>query len=1380
MKKKLKFLSALLLVFVFMLTPFVVAGCSLVEEVTPPSIEISDDGYWVINGEKTEVKAGGQKGDSPYIGEDGYWYIGNEKTLYKAQGDPGNGIVSILKSGTEGTVDTYTITYSDGTTSTFNVNNGSAGSPGSTGNGIASVAKTGTQDNVDTYTITFTNGSTQTFTVTNGVSGAKGVGIKKIELTDSDENVDTYTITFTDETLEPFEFTVTNGINGTTPADGRDGTSVTQAEINENGALIITLSDGTTSSQINAGNVKGDDGNGIAGIAKIDDADPDDNIDTYRITFTNNETFTFQVVNGVDATYATYEVSFNYHGTQSLFDFTANDNQTVGSIQIKTTEWLKGKLPELKEEFKGFLLGWYIRGTNIKLGDYNFVGGDVTLEPIFNFNALLNALKQFYGKHDTLQDVVDDIRTYTGIDLVEYDAAFDTDYTRLVWDSVNDQLYLFVAEENEIDTLKAIQTEEATELDAFTIYHEDDYDIDERDFGEGPVAVVDLTGERTAVYLAPNDALEGVIIYTNKGIDVGENANIAEVKYENEYSAQTVTIRTNGGVLTINGPYDTVHKFGTAETVNIISVASTSYHEFGTTGLATIAEGRFVVTEDAQVGGVHVVATSVENGEPGEKEFKPVILTAEVNAAIPSITRDDFTIEDGERKQVFKIEQVTLNNQNEEEVQTAFVYIAKDAGVESAVVTVLNNLSQEVELDLTQTENPEIAAAAAIATAVEVATTAEAAAELSPIKFVSTEEKFNEAVENGATIIYISAEFTQTGLVTLNREIKIVGQDTSLKATISGTETIELVNIRTTEILVQQNGFSGTLIFDGGLIETNHSGTGDEDAAFYSRNNPDATFVFKNMEIAANITKGIKIYQAANVIIDNCNFDATKLDAYQEGNNSAMQSLSLVDIQIRGTCTGTNITITNSYFGDVPQGKTAVPTGTLEDSDTGAAIKLKVEGGAQFGSVTIEDNTFVNNYRDIVVGTAAYANQFQMTASAAGNGRSAEGLQYNTIGTWTIENNTTTLDLATIESRGVATLSYVGGPSGFDKFTTRVGNVGELKGGCGIWTIGGNLYEKINDTWYYKDTDGTYYSVATGANYSVTLTQVSATVETEEEFLAALADESVVYIQLVDDIELADKIDFGRDVVIDLGDNTITFASYNEYLIKNAANKNVTIKNGTISYTSSVTVSAISDFIRNYGNMTLDGVDLELNNIYGSGTNNINAVGNWGQGEMVIKDSIISIEALTTVEECMYKPIGVWNMGRRLDLIDSTVNVYGESLGSIYGVYNYINPGETTAGTRIVNISGSTINTSSTRIDTISGVFAESYEADEAIINIGEGTVINSTRLADSGSGKNTYALRAKGNATINGASNAELNIVDPTDCTQYERGAETTGVIND
>lgn len=77
-----------------------------------PTITISDDGYWVINGVKSNVKATGQKGEDGQKGKDGV------------------SIQNIEKTSTSGSVDTYTITYFDGSTSTFKVTNGVDGNQG--------------------------------------------------------------------------------------------------------------------------------------------------------------------------------------------------------------------------------------------------------------------------------------------------------------------------------------------------------------------------------------------------------------------------------------------------------------------------------------------------------------------------------------------------------------------------------------------------------------------------------------------------------------------------------------------------------------------------------------------------------------------------------------------------------------------------------------------------------------------------------------------------------------------------------------------------------------------------------------------------------------------------------------------------------------------------------------------------------------------------------------------------------------------------------------------------------------------------------------------------------------------------------------------------
>ncbi len=87
------------------------------------------------------------------------------------KGDPGaagRGITSIVKTASEGLVDTYTVTYSDKSTQLISISNGRAGDAG---RGIRSIMKTATEGLVDTYTITFSDNETALFNVTNGKDG---------------------------------------------------------------------------------------------------------------------------------------------------------------------------------------------------------------------------------------------------------------------------------------------------------------------------------------------------------------------------------------------------------------------------------------------------------------------------------------------------------------------------------------------------------------------------------------------------------------------------------------------------------------------------------------------------------------------------------------------------------------------------------------------------------------------------------------------------------------------------------------------------------------------------------------------------------------------------------------------------------------------------------------------------------------------------------------------------------------------------------------------------------------------------------------------------------------------------------------------------------
>lgn len=82
-----------------------------------------------------------------------------------AAADGHGGISNIVKTGTDGLVDTYTITLADTTTKTFTVTNG---------NGLTEFGKLSTVGLVDTYQFTRSDGTYFTFAVSNGAKGDTG------------------------------------------------------------------------------------------------------------------------------------------------------------------------------------------------------------------------------------------------------------------------------------------------------------------------------------------------------------------------------------------------------------------------------------------------------------------------------------------------------------------------------------------------------------------------------------------------------------------------------------------------------------------------------------------------------------------------------------------------------------------------------------------------------------------------------------------------------------------------------------------------------------------------------------------------------------------------------------------------------------------------------------------------------------------------------------------------------------------------------------------------------------------------------------------------------------------------------------------------------
>ena len=211
-----------------------------------------------------------------------------------ATGADGNGISSAILNQDY----TLTLNFTDGTHYTTP---SIRGATGATGNGIASITKTSTSGLVDTYTITFTDGTTTTFNITNGQDGTDGQdgedgnGISSVVL-----NADyTLTLNFTDGT----SYTTPNSIRGETGATGATGNGIASAVLNADYTLTLNFTDGTSYTTPNSirgeTGATGATGNGIASITKTGTSGL---IDTYTITFTDSTTTTFQVTNGQDGT----------------------------------------------------------------------------------------------------------------------------------------------------------------------------------------------------------------------------------------------------------------------------------------------------------------------------------------------------------------------------------------------------------------------------------------------------------------------------------------------------------------------------------------------------------------------------------------------------------------------------------------------------------------------------------------------------------------------------------------------------------------------------------------------------------------------------------------------------------------------------------------------------------------------------------------------------------------------------------------------------------------------------------------------------------------------------------------------------------------------
>ena len=284
--------------------------------------------------------------------------VGNIKG---GQGNPGTSITvtSVEKTNTEGLVDTYTITFSDGSTATFTVTNGAEGQQGQAGNNgktlLTGIGAPAVDQGVEgdsyvdvqnwIYYVKTSEGwqNKGSFKGSDGTNGNNGVSITNISYTSSAGLVDTYTITFSNGLTTTF--TVTNGANGTNGNTLITGSvDPTTEGVNGDSYLNTTTWEyfvKEADAWVSKGTIKGDDGaTGPAGAngtsVKTGSGAPADDFGSVGDSYIDIDTWNFYVktdtgwgtpVGNIHNSPNTFTVTYNSNGGSSV---DANDSATEG------------------------------------------------------------------------------------------------------------------------------------------------------------------------------------------------------------------------------------------------------------------------------------------------------------------------------------------------------------------------------------------------------------------------------------------------------------------------------------------------------------------------------------------------------------------------------------------------------------------------------------------------------------------------------------------------------------------------------------------------------------------------------------------------------------------------------------------------------------------------------------------------------------------------------------------------------------------------------------------------------------------------------------------------------------------------------------------
>ena len=224
---------------------------------------------------------------------------------------------------------------------------------------------------------------------------------------------------------------------------------------------------------------------------------------------------------------------------------------------------------------------------------------------VHNLNTALRVEEAQEGKNPTLHDVAIDLEDY-GYKLANLVAKSEQ---KLLWDELEDK---FVLDNGSYTGVRYWEIRSS----------------------------LPGSGNTHSIYAGTGWNTSLPVSDINYGFDAGDNA-ISSIGYKNTGNAQTVTIRTNGGTLTIDAEKDTVKHYGEGEVLDIKAIAGASYHEYGNFPKASIAQGRIVVEEEGNIPAFEITAVPT-SAKPIEIETNKSIVVAASQEVVEALGSDSL------------------------------------------------------------------------------------------------------------------------------------------------------------------------------------------------------------------------------------------------------------------------------------------------------------------------------------------------------------------------------------------------------------------------------------------------------------------------------------------------------------------------------------------------------------------------------------------------------------------------------------------------------------------------------------------------------------------------------------------------------------------